>query len=465
MHHQSIADRAKSSTRMAAEASTNDDVSSTVTSPVTDESREALSRNSSARSLWNTSFRSTRLPARRQNSRRSISGGNSMSPAQAFLASYASKTNLQAEESIKPDDQGQTFGLESEYVIGKVISHGGFGVVKEALSTRDHKKSAIRAVKVVRKLVPGANDINNEKIQVEVEHEVSVWRHLKHRHILALLAVYETDFATFCVMDLNIGGTLFDVVRRSRLAAEDNDGRRGLPSHLAQSYAFQLACALRYLHEDIRVCHRDVKLENCLVDMTGPDVEITGGLLRLCDFGLADFLHDSQSMTSSMTLSNTLSTIVESKVAGQPFSERLSLSTQQPVLTTTPTISSSVIIGTLEYSSPRGLVAHRKLYETAGDVWAFGVVVYALCIGELPFRHPIPSKVAGLILRAEWDDSALRQAAPDGGEVAIDLVHGCLEKDIDLRLTIRDVLDSPWFHGLEEGGDEENEVRMAAWRN
>ncbi|KAF1822146.1 kinase-like protein [Dissoconium aciculare CBS 342.82] len=332
---------------------------------------------------------------------------------------------MQADESAKPDDKGQTFGLENEYIIGRVISHGGFGVVKEVQNTQAHNKGTAKAVKIVRKTVPGAKDVDNEKIQLEVEHEVSVWRHLKHRHILSLHAVYETDFATFCVMDLNVGGTLFDAVRRSRSAADVNDGRKGLPPHLSQSYAFQLACALRYLHEDIRVCHRDVKLENCLIDMTGPDVETTGGLLRLCDFGLADFLHSSQSMTSSMTLSNTM-----------------------------------------KYASPRGLVAHRKLYETAGDIWAFGVVVYALCVGELPFRHPIPSKVAGLILRAEWDDSALRQAAPDGDEVAIDLVHGCLEKDIDLRLTIRDVLGSPWFDGFEEGGgDEEHEVRMAGWGN
>jgi serine/threonine protein kinase len=389
-----------------------------------------------------------------------------MSPAQAFLASYAAKTDMQADESAKPDDKGQTFGLENEYIIGRVISHGGFGVVKEVQNTQAHNIGTAKAVKIVRKIVPGAKDVDNDKIQLEVEHEVSVWRHLKHRHILSLHAVYETDFATFCVMDLNIGGTLFDAVRRSRSAADVNDGRKGLPPHLSQSYAFQLACALRYLHEDIRVCHRDVKLENCLIDMTGPDVETTGGLLRLCDFGLADFLYSSQSMTSSMTLSNTMSTIVESQISGEPFSERLSLTTRLPVLTTTPTISSSVIIGTLEYASPRGLVAHRKLYETAGDIWAFGVVVYALCVGELPFRHPIPSKVAGLILRAEWDDSALRQAAPDGDEVAIDLVHGCLEKDIDLRLTIRDILGSPWFDGFEEGGgDEENEVRMAGWGN
>jgi serine/threonine protein kinase len=268
-----------------------------------------------------------------------------------------------------------------------------------------------------------------------------VWRHLDHPNILALHAVYETDFATFCVCDLNIGGSLYDSVRKSRQEAARNAGRKGLAPPLAQSYAYQLACALRYLHEDIRVCHRDIKLENCLIDMTAPDAETAGGTLRLCDFGLADFLHSEHALSDEAYLSE------------EQFSERLSLSTELPVLT------ASSVIGTLEYASPRGLSAHRKLYETAGDIWAFGVVVYALCTGELPFHTAIPSKTASLILRAEWDDTALRQAAdPAAGDEVINLVHGCLERDIDLRYTIQDVMQSTWFNGCRKLDD-----RPSAW--
>lgn len=268
-------------------------------------------------------------------------------------------------------------------------------------------------------------------MQQEVEHEVSIWRHLDHRHILRLHAVFETDFATFCIMDLNVGGTLFDLVAKARQSAAQNNGRKSLPPHLAKSYAYQLACALRYLHEDMRVCHRDVKLENCLVDLSGANADTEGGNLRLCDFGLADFLHGES---------------IDESTAERPF-EHLSLSTDQPL----PTASS--IIGTLEYASPKGLVVNRKLFETAGDVWAFGVIVYALCTGNLPFRHPMPAKTAELILRADWDETALRDAAAGGGEV-IDLVKGCLEKDIDLRYTISDALRSSWFEGCREESEE-----------
>ncbi|EME84170.1 uncharacterized protein MYCFIDRAFT_163010 [Pseudocercospora fijiensis CIRAD86] len=393
---------------------------------------DPLSRNSSTRSIR---MRPQRIPgaASRRSSRRSNSAQTSVSPAHAFLANWGKGDVEENATESKPDDEGQSIGLNNEYIIGRTLNRGGFGVVKEVHSIDEHGNRTVRAVKIVRKSITGVGEAENEKAQQEVEHEVSIWRYLQHRHILSLHAVYETDFATFCVMDLNTGGTLFDLVRKSRQNASSSDGRKGLAPKLAKSYAYQLACALRYLHEDIRVCHRDVKLENCLIDMSVPNAESDGGVLRLCDFGLADFLH-SESMDEGAVTERDM--------------EYLSLSGELPKRT------ASSIIGTLEYASPKGLSVNRKLFETAGDVWAFGVIVYALCTGDLPFRHPMPSKTAELILHAEWDEYALRHAAAGGAEV-IDLVKGCLERDIDLRFTISEALRSEWFEGCREMCEED----------
>ncbi|KAF2171859.1 hypothetical protein M409DRAFT_50486 [Zasmidium cellare ATCC 36951] len=408
-------------------------------SPTAEFDRDQLSRNSSTRSIRMP--RPSRIPnsGSRRNSRRSTSANTSVSPAHAFLSNWAKAEAEEAAAEPKPDDEGQSIGLNNEYVIGRTINRGGFGVVKEVHSLEENGHRVVRAVKIVRRNIGGVNEADNDKAQQEVEHEVSIWRYLKHRHILSLHAVYETDFATFCVMDLNVGGTLFDLVRKCRQNASANNGRKGLPAHLAKSYAYQLACALRYLHEDIRVCHRDVKLENCLVDLTVPNADVEGGNLRLCDFGLADFLHSES---------------IDETTAPDRYSEHLSLSTEIPVTT------ASSIIGTLEYASPKGLSVNRKLFETAGDVWAFGVIVYALCTGDLPFKHAMPSKTAELILRADWDETALREVAAGGGDV-IDLVKGCLEKEIDIRFTISDALRSPWFEGCRE--ESEESLRGNGW--
>nr|OQO07259.1 hypothetical protein B0A51_17603 [Rachicladosporium sp. CCFEE 5018] len=421
---------------------------SQLTSPVGDFSGGALSRHGSSRSIRTT--RASRIPGfgsqSRRSSRRSASQTHSsMSPAHAFLSSWNRDNNVEAPAAEpKPDDEGQSIGLENEYIIGRTINYGGFGVVKEVhtLNTQTGDR-IVRAVKIIRKQAAGGDESVSDKAQQDLDHEVSVWRHLKHRHILLLHAVYETDFATFCVMDLNVGGTLFDLVRKARLAASPNDKHKGLPPHLAKRYAYQLACALRYLHEDIRVCHRDVKLENCLIDLTSPNAETEGGNLRLCDFGLADFLH-SGSIDEGSTDPAGLAPL---NAVDQGGHHR----------------ASSSVIGTLEYASPKGLSVNRKLFETAGDVWAYGVIVYALCTGELPFRHSMPSKTVELILHSDWDVNALRLAAAGGGEEVIELVRGCLELDIDLRLTIGDALRSEWFEGCRREEDESETGGDGLW--
>ena len=407
-----------------------------VNSPI-GEITNPLSRNSSLRSLRVSTSRPTRIPNTKRTTRRSGSGNASASPAQAFLSSWT-REGVTAEPAAepKPDDEGQAIGPSNEYIIGHETSRGGFGVVKEVHSINKSGAKIVLAVKIVRKSTTEKDD--GEKAQQELEHEVSVWRHLDHRHILRLHEVYDTEYATYCVMDLNIGGTLFDLVRKSRSDAGETGGRKGLTPKLAKAYAHQLACALRYLHEDIRVCHRDVKLENCLIDMSVSNAETEGGNLRLCDFGLADFLNNE--------------TIID---GGSPrrFGSQTSLKDYTQITT-------SAVIGTLEYASPKGLSVHRKLFETAGDVWAFGVIVYALCTGELPFRHPMPSKTVELIMSADWDNKALKQAAT-GSDAVIELVKGCLEKDIDMRFTIGEALRSSWFEGCTE--EKQNSTR-GMWR-
>ncbi|KAI7527280.1 hypothetical protein KC331_g16439 [Hortaea werneckii] len=418
-------------------------VEHSIMSPTSGEITSPLSRDSSLKSS-RASSRPTRVP--RRPPRRSNSANTSVSPAHAFLSSWSKDAGVEPAPEPQPDDEGQAIGLQNEYIIGRTVNQGGFGVIKEVHSITERGERSIRAVKIVRKTIPDTPADENEKAQQELEHEVSVWRHLIHPHILRLHAVYDTDFATFCVMDFNVGGTLFDMVRKSRSSASadynGSGGRKGLDPKLAKIYAYQLASALRYLHEDIRVCHRDIKLENCLVDMTGVvDPDTDPGILRLCDFGLADFLHSDSSLDDSLALAE------DHRLNLSPPSSSSAAESNRP--------TTSSVIGTLEYASPKGLTVHRKLFETAGDLWAFGVIVYVLCTGDLPFKHPMPSKTIELIIQADWDDGALKNAAADGSDSVIELVQGCLEKDIDLRWTVGEVLRSPWFEGCVDLVDVE----------
>ena len=116
-----------------------------------------------------------------------------------------------------PDDKGQAIGSgDSEYVIGKQIGYGAYGVVKEASSVVDGD-IVVQAVEIVRKVISSKNLDENEKVQSAFSHETEIWRLLQHPNILRLSSVYETDYATLCIMPLVGGGTLLDLVRTARL--------------------------------------------------------------------------------------------------------------------------------------------------------------------------------------------------------------------------------------------------------
>ncbi|KAL9622117.1 MAG: hypothetical protein Q9160_003460 [Pyrenula sp. 1 TL-2023] len=380
---------------------------------------------SSAPMTRNPSLRSVR-----HSSRRSTTASNK-SPASVFLRAFSTHED----KAPSPDDEGQTIGVDPIYVIGKQIGSGGFSMIKEAVQVPISSKSTERrklAVKIVRRSIAGKSDSENRAAQAEFDHEVDLWRRLHHPQVLTLEAVYKSDFATFCFIPLNVGGTLFDLVRNNR---------GGLSDTLSKSLSKQLADALRYLHEDARVAHRDVKLENCLYEPK----DSGSGLMRLCDFGMAEWLSSED--------------IARNDVDRPP----------QKTMGPADSSSSAFVGGSLEYAAPETLQAskqHQDGHEAASssngvpcaipvnaavDVWAFGVCVYTMVVGSRPFQNTgFPERTWMDILGCKWDRDRLLSK---GGSSVLDLVgRGCLVQDTGRRWEMREVLLSHWLADEDKVG-------------
>lgn len=378
-----------------------------------------------------------------RSSRRDTSGStrSPRSAASSYLRGFSmsSGTNGDAVDGgpIACDAEGQTIG--DDYVLGKQIGYGGFSTIKQVTQLHNGKQRTL-AVKIVRRQIENKTEAENEQAQAEFEHEVELWRFLNHRNILPLEAVYKLDEATFCFIPLNSGGTLFDLVRTNR---------NGVPQEVAKSYSYQLASALRYLHLDARVVHRDVKLENCLVE---PSSNGEPGLLRLCDFGMAEWLSTDSS-------------------SGPP-SPRFNHSDRPPQKHIGPadTSTSAFAGGSLEYAAPEILriaegikgsgQAERAIISPAVDMWAYGVCVYSMMVGSRPFQNSFQPRVVMAILAGNWNQDVLREK---GGNDVVEVVSGCLEMDESSRWDATRVIDSAW---LEELADEDDSLQHGAngWR-
>ncbi|KAL1952850.1 hypothetical protein VTO42DRAFT_4094 [Malbranchea cinnamomea] len=354
------------------------------------------------------SLRQSRVPRSR---RSNTSSGKS--PASAFLSMWNSH-----EVPPEPDEEGQLVG--TDYVLGKQIGFGGFSVVKEAFKVKENGETERFAVKIVRKHLPGKTERENDQVQAEFDHEVRIWRYLNHPHVLPLDAVYVTDAATFCFTPLTTGGTLFDLVRRNR---------GGLKINQARLYAYQLAQAIRYLHEDARVVHRDIKLENCLLEPKPSNAKNEDDVshLILCDFGMAEWMNREANSDFPDPYDNS--------------ADRL------PPRNIGPSDTSTSRAGSLEYASPELLSSNEGVLDPIVDIWAFGVVTFALLVGSRPFQHSFQPRVQMSILGGHWDRNAVLRGDGDRRERqdALEVIQGCLEMDPVKRWTISEVISARWF--------------------
>lgn len=414
------------------------------------------------------------VPFTQRQRERSVSGAGSLSRSMSLNSgdsSVSSSPAFQFLSRFNPDPRQTSVGVSDstnpglgeqvgDFIIGKLIGYGGFSQVKEAHTIEDGKK-VVRAVKIVPKYAPGSSPELMERLQSEFDHEVALWKKMDHPNVLKLLCIEETDRATYCFCDRITGGTLFDFVKTTRGDVDYNEVRK---------YIFEISNALQYLHETARIVHRDVKLENCLLEDQGD------GTMKavLCDFGMSEFLdkdnnghqqgdednnnnnrHEDHiigpSDTSSLFnqyhhyqhLKNLMgSSSSSSKDGASPSSPSVNKAPNSPSM---GSATSSQNFGSLPYACPQLLLSGVPFIHPSVDIWSLGIVIFSLYMGHLPWNHTFLPKLRMMILEGNWDRQGLRAKA---GEAVANLVSGCLAKKTEDRFTIRQVIEHEFCNNL-----------------
>lgn len=151
----------------------------------------------------------------------------------------------------------------SDFDLKSIIGSGGFSTVVKAYNFKQNKYFAIKVI-TKRKIT---QDLCNVIIS---EHEI--WRDLisknENNFINKLHWCFQDPLNVYFVMDLSVGGDMFDLIRKNNLKSAD-----------CLFYFCEVLSAIRYIHKN-DIIYRDIKLENILINKDGHIV--------LTDFGVSE---------------------------------------------------------------------------------------------------------------------------------------------------------------------------------
>uniref|UniRef100_A0A9J7X0T4 Ribosomal protein S6 kinase n=2 Tax=Cyprinus carpio TaxID=7962 RepID=A0A9J7X0T4_CYPCA len=173
--------------------------------------------------------------------------------------------------------------------------------------------------------------------RVRTKMERDILVEVNHPFIVKLHYAFQTEGKLYLILDFLRGGDLFTRLSKEVMFTEED----------VKFYLAELALALDHLH-GLGIIYRDLKPENILLDEDGH--------IKLTDFGLSKESIDHENKAYSFC-------------------------------------------GTVEYMAPE--VVNRRGHTYSADWWSYGVLMFEMLTGTLPFQGKDRKETMTMILKAK----------------------------------------------------------------
>ncbi|XP_044511950.1 serine/threonine-protein kinase STY46-like isoform X2 [Mangifera indica] len=213
----------------------------------------------------------------------------------------------------------------------------------------------------------------NENLQNEFAQEVYIMRKVRHKNVVQFIGACTRPPRLCIVTEFMSGGSMYDFLQKQKGGFE-------LPSLLR--IAIDVSTAMNYLHQN-NIIHRDLKTANLLMD--------ENGVVKVADFGVARVRDQSGVMTAET--------------------------------------------GTYRWMAPE-VIEHRP-YDHKADVFSFGVVLWELLTGKLPYEDLTPLQAAVGVVQKGIRPPIPRHTHPK----FMELLERCWQQDPSLRPEFSEILE------------------------